>query len=179
MEWDREVAAVCGHCLGQGGVARAFWWCKGPAAELRLEPDPRGMRAVSCPPPATSLPTTSARTGQSHFPGLFACGGRGVHICPGKQDGYFGPEYILQLIPPQSCMLQTDSVCRPTTSRVRNVGEKLNSGLEERLGLGRREFSPRAHRLSRLQIYKLKIINNSNQAVINLRSLSMNPDSIS
>lgn len=51
--------------------------------------------------------------------------------------------------------------------------------LEERLGLGRREFSPRAHRLSRLQIYKLKIINNSNQAVINLRSLSMNPDSIS
>jgi hypothetical protein len=51
--------------------------------------------------------------------------------------------------------------------------------LEERLGLHLWEFLPRAHRLSRLQIYKLKIINNSNQAVINLRSLSMNPDSIS
>lgn len=76
---------LCGHCLGQGGVARALWWCKGPATELRLEPDPRGMQAVSCPP-ATSLPTTSARTGQSHFPGLFAWGGRGVHICPVKQD---------------------------------------------------------------------------------------------
>lgn len=84
-------------------------------------------------------------------------------------------------------MLRTDSIRWETVSSVQDVGEKdhLSTGWTparggwRRLVLHRWESSPRAHRLSRLQIYKLKIINNSNQAVINLRSLSMNPDSIS
>lgn len=58
------------------------------------------------------------------------------------QDGYFCPEQVLQLIPPQSCMLQTDMVCRDTMSRAQNVGEKLNSGWRRGWALVGGSFHP-------------------------------------
>lgn len=63
--WDREAAAgvACmAMALHKEMLVQVFPRCKGPAAELGPEPDPRGLGAVGCPPttPAMSLLTTSA-----------------------------------------------------------------------------------------------------------------------
>lgn len=134
--------------------------------------------AVCCPGLCPSSPSRPSPNQQEQF-SRPVWGGEGQPLCEVglRRLPRAGPAADPPTVSHAAEGLLGYQACRMLERRTLSLWPGL--WLEGRLGLHRREFSPRAHRLSRFQIYKLKIINNSNQAVINLRSLSMNPDSIS